>query len=514
MRSENIEIEYLPQNRSDAAKIGSLFYYTGKPCKNGHVAPRYTSTGQCVNCQEVHYHRKSPHRPRPTKDEYLKKAQEIATIRGGRCLSKKYVSAKSLLTISCRNSDHSPFKISYDNLKRGRWCPHCKYDRMRGNYQYDIEDMHRIAEEKGGKCLSKKFLGVKKKIKWSCGKQNHSIFLATPDNVIQGKWCPQCGEEKKGRELRPIEDVLELIRERGGTLINFIGDYRGYETRVKIRCADGHRWSPTVHSLLKGSWCPECLDSVGEIITRIIFEATYGIPFPKTKPEFLRSKKGGCLELDGYNKDKKIAFEYQGPYHQNADQIERDNEKRELCIKEGVTVIEIPYVVNPYPAENVLKAVRKVIYKIEPHRKVILPDGDYYSKKLDELRRLARSRGGELLSTVYLGSKTKLLWSCGKPGHPTWKAQPQSIKRGSWCNICSTEFASKKKASFYFEKLKAFGEEVGLTLISNEYKGVKESYQWKCGEEHIIKRTKAHILESLKRNLNPCTVCKGTSKKK
>lgn len=26
------------------------FYYTGEPCKNGHVAPRYVSTGGCTAC--------------------------------------------------------------------------------------------------------------------------------------------------------------------------------------------------------------------------------------------------------------------------------------------------------------------------------------------------------------------------------------------------------------------------------------------------------------------------------
>jgi hypothetical protein len=36
-------------SRADAVARGELFYFTGKPCKNGHVAKRYLS-GTCIEC--------------------------------------------------------------------------------------------------------------------------------------------------------------------------------------------------------------------------------------------------------------------------------------------------------------------------------------------------------------------------------------------------------------------------------------------------------------------------------
>jgi glutamate dehydrogenase/leucine dehydrogenase len=36
--------------RMDAARAGEKLYFTGKPCKNGHLEHRYTSTGICVAC--------------------------------------------------------------------------------------------------------------------------------------------------------------------------------------------------------------------------------------------------------------------------------------------------------------------------------------------------------------------------------------------------------------------------------------------------------------------------------
>lgn len=33
-----------------AGLAGSLTYFTGKPCKHGHVAPRYSNGGRCADC--------------------------------------------------------------------------------------------------------------------------------------------------------------------------------------------------------------------------------------------------------------------------------------------------------------------------------------------------------------------------------------------------------------------------------------------------------------------------------
>lgn len=42
----------LPDNRKDAIRLGHTQYFTGKPCKNGHIAPKYTKTCACVVCHK------------------------------------------------------------------------------------------------------------------------------------------------------------------------------------------------------------------------------------------------------------------------------------------------------------------------------------------------------------------------------------------------------------------------------------------------------------------------------
>lgn len=38
--------------RMPAIRAGMKFFYTGKPCRNGHVAQRFASSGLCTACEK------------------------------------------------------------------------------------------------------------------------------------------------------------------------------------------------------------------------------------------------------------------------------------------------------------------------------------------------------------------------------------------------------------------------------------------------------------------------------
>lgn len=42
-----------PATANGANRLGSLYYYTGKECKKGHLALRYASSSNCVECIEA-----------------------------------------------------------------------------------------------------------------------------------------------------------------------------------------------------------------------------------------------------------------------------------------------------------------------------------------------------------------------------------------------------------------------------------------------------------------------------
>ena len=101
-------------------------------------------------------------------------------------------------------------------------------------------------------------------------------------------------------------------------------------------------------------------ESKGEAECRYVLESIFQQKFPKRRPKFLfNSKTGSNMELDMYNKEIGVACEYNGkqhyvytPYfHRGGEkdfkaQQERDNEKRRVCLKLGIFLLEVPYTVK------------------------------------------------------------------------------------------------------------------------------------------------------------------------
>lgn len=49
-----MDITTFPKTRAEAKAQGAAYYFTGEPCKHGHVAPRKTK-GACVECLKVEW---------------------------------------------------------------------------------------------------------------------------------------------------------------------------------------------------------------------------------------------------------------------------------------------------------------------------------------------------------------------------------------------------------------------------------------------------------------------------
>ena len=48
--TKRFETELLPRKWSDAKNVGSPHYFTGAPCKRGHICVRWASNGTCMEC--------------------------------------------------------------------------------------------------------------------------------------------------------------------------------------------------------------------------------------------------------------------------------------------------------------------------------------------------------------------------------------------------------------------------------------------------------------------------------
>jgi hypothetical protein len=496
-------------------------YYTGIPCLRGHLAARYVSTNQCVACQLEHGRRNGGWKARPSKETYLAKAQGIVVAKGGILLSDKYVSAKAKLSVRC--SKGHDFRIAPDALASGGWCPGCKGERLSKHHATkfkSIEELRKFARQQhAGDCLATEPRSMHSKVFWKCKNVEHPSFAASISNVIHsGSWCPACDAERKRlnppNSQVPQNVVQSLVEERGGKIVQISGDggWNGLSTRLRVRCANGHDWDVSASQLVHaGSWCPECLYK-GERIVRAIFEETFGQSFPKVRPDWLASSKGNKLELDGYSEQLKIAFEYQGPHHNSDASVQETDEiKRRTCARRGIQLIEVDAIKVPFPSANILSKVEEAFKRYERPEEPILPDRDLFSKELEVLRDLARERGGELLSTAYLGW-TPHEWKCAIKEHPSWHARAEHIRNGHWCRACAI---SRMRDEFAL-RLRLWGRSIGLELLDEDHKGTQDAvYRWRCAKSgHVIERCKRNIAKSIASGRGPCPECYRTSNKR
>ena len=212
------------------------------------------------------------------------------------------------------------------------------------------------------------------------------IFLYKPiDDIINlnNKLETNIVHENKPIKKMPVKtkpvvfDIGKLgkiVKQRGGKIMSTVSDVEDDPMNIKLSCNNNHIFIQSYHSIIVGKWCNYCNNSKLELQTRELCKKLFNVEFEKIRPSWLKNKDGINLELDLYNKDLKLAFEICGEQHYEfikmihgtQEQFERqqnyDKLKKELCVKNGVTLIVIPYNVTnleEYVKEKLPKNLNK-----------------------------------------------------------------------------------------------------------------------------------------------------------
>ena len=331
-----------------------------------------------------------------------------------RCLLlSKYVSSKDKLIYLCPNGHRNSIRI--DCFKTAKTlCMQCK-----------IYDAWNCFKERGFKLLETRYINTNTKMKYRCPVGHiHSITLR---DFKCGDGCPYCAKNKK-YNFHYVKDIFNKLNytlltqeneyENSKTLLNFICDkghhevtdlqrlhvgrkcytcggtkkynYKFIKTEIEkrnhkllsqkyinsgkklvIQCPNNHIFNMSWSVFNKGHGCKHCKHKM-EQYCREIFEELYGIKFEHKRHEWLNG-----LELDGYNDDLRMGFEYNGEqhykhvkyFHKNGRTLEqqqkRDKLKEQLCEYCDVKLFVIPYTV---PKEDLYSYIFNLT---EIHRRVL-----------------------------------------------------------------------------------------------------------------------------------------------
>lgn len=114
----------------------------------------------------------------------LEDLREVATSRGGECLSSEFLGSGALYLWRC-GSGHE-WRSKARNVVRGTWCGEC----VRRNHCLTLADLQEAAAERGGFCQSEVVSGYHAKYEWRCG-FGHT-WVAAFERLGKGGWCPIC----------------------------------------------------------------------------------------------------------------------------------------------------------------------------------------------------------------------------------------------------------------------------------------------------------------------------------
>ena len=194
------------------------------------------------------------------------------------------------------------------------------------------------------------YINNQEKFKVRC-EEGH-VFKTNWSIINRGHFCPECGWVRTGLANKNDAQWLhDLCKEKGIVWLEKKDKvYKGTNKKHWFLCPEQHEWQTKPNSIQSGSGCHECSAHRTERKVRGLFEYIFQDTFNKS---WARG-----IELDGYNENLQIAFEYNGYQHYEVahfdayskkglkERKERDSQRRRVCKKLGIRLIEIPYTVK------------------------------------------------------------------------------------------------------------------------------------------------------------------------
>lgn len=260
----------------------------------------------------------------------------------GKLISDTYINSETSMEWECFYGHK--WNASWHRINQNHWCPVCN-----GKQKQSIETLQKFATEKGGKLLSNIYTNaMDNKLLWQCFCGN--IWAASWDSIKRFKsWCPKCASTKPS-----ISTLQEFAICKGGKLLSTV--YINNSSKLLWQCEKNHLWEACWNKIKDANqWCPKCKSFKTEVECVKIVETLLNVSFHKKRIYYDNLNKHKFIEFDGYNKELKLAIEYQGYqhyeypniWHKNKNDFERsqqrDKLKKDYCIFNNIKLLEIPY---------------------------------------------------------------------------------------------------------------------------------------------------------------------------
>lgn len=124
-------MENLPKSRAEAKKAGYTHYFTGKPCKAGHLSVRNTNSSNCLACNKIALEKLRAKDPESVRIKYYEWAKDNADLKKKRA---EYRAAKREHYLNLSKANYYKNKEKYAFLHK-LWVSNNKEKRLRSAHK-------------------------------------------------------------------------------------------------------------------------------------------------------------------------------------------------------------------------------------------------------------------------------------------------------------------------------------------------------------------------------------------
>lgn len=442
MKKYSIEDAHNLAKKKNGKCLSKIFLNVKSPlkweCSKGHKWLAPLDRIKISWCKECYNQRRSK-----TQIHYsILDMNKLAIERGGKgskCLSKEYLGAHKKLEWFCVK--HGSFFMAPNNIRiQKSWCHKCGYEKRTDKLRGNIEELIKIAEDRGGKILSTEYFTTNTKYLWQC-KYKHEPWLSIASAIKKGSWCPICSSGKGEEITRQILEKLfdkKFPKFRADWLRNPITNYKMEIDGCNMELKIAFEYQGNQHFTIDG--------------------------------HYIKSKK---------NLNKRMSM---------------DEIKSDLIKKEGIRLL----IINEIKEKNLSQfkkaiakqlSLNKIDFNNKKLTKLTLEELDIYSNRGEkffaELKKVVRQNLGKIKSK-YVSQTHKMEFLC-ENGH-SFSMSSSDVLLGRWCRECRN-IQSGKKRRITIEEVKTESLKNGFEFLSKVYETSKMIYKFRCLECNNIKET-------------------------
>jgi len=277
-------------------------------------------------------------------DYFLNKVKEIHNNKFDYSLVTEYKTSRTHVNVICK--EHGSFSITpHHHINRKQGCPECKKLGLNG-FLIKANKVH------DNKYDYSKVIYTNNKAKVDVICPKHGVFnQRVTDHIFGGHGCPECTYETIRKSTEEFINQSILIHNNKYNYSN-VGEFKTNKDKVKIICPKHGVFKQKVLCHTQGQGCPICKETSGEQQIRSFLEKQYINFVAQHKFNDCRNIKQ--LSFDFYLPNHNVCIEYQGKQHyipinffggEKAfkGQQKRDKIKREYCLNNNISLLEIKY---------------------------------------------------------------------------------------------------------------------------------------------------------------------------